>query len=248
MKNKELDRIVPQSDTAVLFIHGIIGTPNYFNRFIPLIPEDWTVCNLLLDGHGKGIDDFAKTSMDKWKAQVEEKVNQLCDMHENIILVGHSMGTLFAIQQGIKNPDKIKALMLLAAPLRVGVKPLMFSNFAKVVFNHFEDDDHMALATVNTFGIDMDKRLWKYLGWIPRYLELFSEIRKTREILSELSVPCYAFQSKNDEAVSMTSCNDLNINENIHTTVLNDSTHYYYNNDDYNLIVNQLTSLVACYS
>ena len=56
MKNKALDRIVPQSDTAVLFIHGIIGTPNYFNRFIPLIPEDWTVCNLLLDGHGKGID------------------------------------------------------------------------------------------------------------------------------------------------------------------------------------------------
>ena len=245
MKIKELNRIVPQSDTAVLFIHGIIGTPNYFNRFIPLIPEDWTVCNLLLDGHGKGIDDFAKTSMNKWKAQVEEKVNQLCDTHENIILVGHSMGTLFAIQQGIKYPDKIKALMLLAAPLRVGVKPLMFSNLAKVIFNNFKEDDHMALATINTFGVAIDKRLWKLL---PRYLELFCEIRKTREVLSELSVPCYAFQSKKDEAVSMTSCNYLNNNENIHTTVLEDSTHYYYNNNDYNLIVNQLTSLVNCYS
>lgn len=248
MKNKELERIVPHSDTAVLFIHGIIGTPNYFNRFIPLIPQDWTVCNLLLDGHCKAIEDFAKTSMDKWKAQVEEKVNQLCDTHENIILIGHSMGTLFAIQQGIKNPDKIKALMLLAAPLRVGVKPLMFSNLAKVVFNTFKDDDHMALATVNTFGIDIDKRLWKYVSLVPRYLELFNEIRKTREMLPELTVPSYAFQSKNDEAVSMTACNYLNNNKNIHTTVLDGSTHYYYNNDDYNLIVNQLTNLVACYS
>lgn len=248
MKNKELDRIVPQSDTAVLFIHGIIGTPNYFNRFIPLIPEDWTVCNLLLDGHGKGIDDFAKTSMDKWKAQVEEKVNQLCDMHENIILIGHSMGTLFAIQQGIKNPDKIKALMLLAAPLKVSVKPLMVTNIAKVFFNNIKDDDPMALATIDTYGVDIDRRLWKYVTWVPRYLELFSEIKKTREMISKLNVPCYAFQSKKDETVSIDSCDYLNVNENIHTTVLEDSSHYYYNKNDYNLIVNQLTSLVACYS
>ncbi len=249
VKGKELNRIVQNSDTAVLFIHGIIGTPNHFNSFIPLIPQDWSLCNLLLDGHGKSVEDFAKTSMDKWKAQVSLKVDQLCETHQNIILVGHSMGTLFAIQQAVKKPEKIKALLLLATPLKVLLKPVVvISNIAKVFFNNIKDDDYMALATIDTYGIEIDRRLWKYVTWVPRYLELFSEIRKTRELTQEISVPCYVFQSKKDEAVSIDSCDYLQNNENIHTTILESSSHYYYNPDDYNLIANQLTSLVNSYS
>ena len=73
MEHKEYVRIVPGADTAVLFIHGIVGTPNHFTDLISLVelvPEDWSVCNLLLDGHGGNADDFAATSMKKWKNQV----------------------------------------------------------------------------------------------------------------------------------------------------------------------------------
>ena len=35
--HEEYIRDVPGSDTAVLFIHGILGTPNHFRRFLSLI-------------------------------------------------------------------------------------------------------------------------------------------------------------------------------------------------------------------
>ena len=53
--HKEYKRIVENSPKALLFIHGILGTPNHFAPFIPLVPENLSVYNLLLDGHGKGV-------------------------------------------------------------------------------------------------------------------------------------------------------------------------------------------------
>ena len=71
MEHLEYIRIVDHADTAVLFIHGIVGTPNHFHAFIPLVPEHISVCNLLLDGHGGSVKDFSHTSMRKWVVQVD---------------------------------------------------------------------------------------------------------------------------------------------------------------------------------
>ena len=58
--HKEYKRIVNGADSAVLFIHGILGTPNHFKEFIPLVPKEYSVHNLLLDGHGKGVKEFSR--------------------------------------------------------------------------------------------------------------------------------------------------------------------------------------------
>ena len=76
MEHKEYINIHEDSTTAILFIHGIVGTPNHFNDFIPLIPKTFSVYNMLLDGHGKGVKDFSKTSMEKWKIQVDSVVEK----------------------------------------------------------------------------------------------------------------------------------------------------------------------------
>ena len=75
--HKEYKRIAEHPDKAILFIHGILGTPNHFRAFVPLVPEDVTVYNILLDGHGKGVRDFSKTSMRKWEAQIAAAVKEL---------------------------------------------------------------------------------------------------------------------------------------------------------------------------
>ena len=102
MRHQQIKRIVDGAKTAILFIHGIIGTPDQFNDLIPFVRKDISVYNILLDGHGKGVRDFASTSMKKWEKQVENAVEELALKHERIIIVGHSMGTLFAIEQAIK--------------------------------------------------------------------------------------------------------------------------------------------------
>ena len=128
MAHREYVRIVPGARRAVLLIHGICGTPNHFRDLIPLealIPEDVSICNMLLDGHGGTVSDFAHTSGKKWRKQVFSSFDQLTRNHEKIYIVGHSMGTLFALQLAAAYPAQIGGLFLLAVPMRPWVKPAM---------------------------------------------------------------------------------------------------------------------------
>lgn len=51
-------RLLPGAACAVLFVHGILGSPAQFAPFLPLVPQDWSFCNLLLQGHGGGARGF----------------------------------------------------------------------------------------------------------------------------------------------------------------------------------------------
>ena len=243
-KRYKINRISENAKTAVLFIHGIIGTPAHFKDFVSLVPESFSVCNLLLDGHGKGVEDFSKTSMNKWKNQVREKVEELKQSHENIIIAAHSMGTLFAINEAFLSPDKISCIYLLAAPLKIFLRPQALKNAVKVYFNKISPQDTIGKATREAYGIERDKRFWKYLGWIPRYLELFSEIKKTRELIPLLKTRVLCFQSENDEMVSMKALEYLKKNENISLEILKNSYHFYYNDEDYKLILDKFSEVL----
>ena len=54
MEHKEYKRIIPEARAAILFVHGIVGTPNHFAEFVSRVPEKISVYNILLDGHGGG--------------------------------------------------------------------------------------------------------------------------------------------------------------------------------------------------
>ena len=101
--HKEYKRIVANAEKAILFIHGIVGTPNHFKNLLPLIPDDLSVYNILLDGHGKGVKDFSKTAMGKWEAQVAAAVEELAKNHKEVYIVAHSLGCLLAIEQAISD-------------------------------------------------------------------------------------------------------------------------------------------------
>lgn len=243
MEHREYIRICDHSDIAVLFIHGIIGTPNHFNEFIPLVPESISVYNLLLDGHGKGVKDFSKTSMEKWESQVASAVEDLALTHESIYIVAHSLGALLAIGQAVNN-QKICNLFLLQVPLRLWLKPKMFGNVCKVYFDKISPDDLEALAAKNSFGIHLDKNPFPYMGWIPRYLELLAKIRQTRKILKQVNVNCMVYQSRNDEMVSWKSREYLSQNPSISVKELKNSAHYYYAREDWAFLLEEFKTML----
>lgn len=230
--HKEYCRIINDADTAVLFIHGIIGTPDHFIDFIPLVPGNISVFNMLLDGHGGTVEDFSHTSMEKWKKQVSDKVDELSLTHSKIIIAAHSMGTLFAIDEAIKHPDIIVRLFLIASPLKVSLKPRMFTSATKIYFNINDDDEHTSAAR-RAYGIDDRKNIFKYAGWLPRYKELMFEILDTRKRVKDVSVRTQVFQSADDELVSVKSEKYLSVNEMFEINMLKKSSHFYYDKDDY---------------
>ena len=85
---------------------------------------------------------------------------------------------------------------------------------------------------------------WKYLSWIPRYIELLAEISRIRKLLPNLKVRTKTFQSHTDELVSFRSVKDLEDHPYIHTTVLYNSGHFAYGDDDTELLRAELKKCI----
>ena len=209
MKHQELIRYIPGSRYAVLMIHGIAGTPNHFLPFLDLVPQDWSLYNILLDGHGKSVEDFSATSMAKWKQQVNTWLETLFSRHKHIVILAHSMGTLFSLQAAIDHPDKIQKLVLLNVPTRPHY-PLSTARSAyRMTKGSSRLEDGVAWEMQNVVGVTLSPNILKYLGWIPNFWSLLVECRRVRKLLPQLKTPTHTFQSRKDELVSFRSVKDL---------------------------------------
>ena len=237
-------RDIPGSSVAVLMIHGIAGTPAHFRDLIPALPENWTVHNILLDGHGKSVRDFSLSSMEKWRSQAFRELEQLLETHEKVILVAHSMGTLFAIQAAVAHPDRIPFLLLLNVPTRPRVRLSSVPVYLRVNRGNLRLDDIPAWDLYNSTSIYLEKQIWKYLSWTPRGAELLLEIRKTRQLLPQLQVPAQAFHSQKDELVSNRSKKDLMGHPYIQLHSLSQSGHFRYTPEDTETILSTLKEMM----
>lgn len=220
---------------VILFIHGIAGHPNQFGNLTGSVPEGTEMYMLLLKGHGGSVDDFSRATMNDWQLQVDETIESLRKDFDEIYIAAHSMGTLFALQRAARS--EIKGLFLLAVPLKVRFKLIPFFVKTKNMFRS-------ALAKNKEFdacyGIEADFRVWKYIGWIPNYLSLLGEIKKTREMVRggmRLNKKCMIFQSMKDEMVHPISFEYLKALD-ADVTMLENSAHYEYSAEDLNKIIN----------
>ena len=242
VKQEETIRHLESADTAILFVHGILGTPDQFKPFLPFVPSNWSIYNILLKGHGGSVKDFSSASMAEWKQQVHDILQTLLTTHSRIIIAAHSMGTLFAIQEAMEHP--IAELFLMNVPFKVRIRFQLLKTSWRIFRGNVNLDDAWSLAAENAYGIDRDTHILRYLGWIPRYLELFSEIRKTRKIVPQLSTPCHVFLSLKDEMVSPKSGRLFEKASCVVVKMLNLSGHFYYSPEDRQLLQNDFIDMI----
>lgn len=221
-------RDLPDSRLAILFIHGICGSPVFFEDFYQRVPSSWSLSSLLLEGHGGETRDFSSSSMAAWKAQVTEEVDRLADQSGSLMIVGHSMGTLLAIEQSLRRPEAIKALFLMALPLAVRPRPTAVTHSLGTALGFSRSQKPALQAARRIYGIQPDRKIWRYFGFIPRYWELMKEMRASRERLLEIRVPIRVFQSKKDEVVSPRSISYLLKNPLVDLDILEKSDHKYH--------------------
>ena len=242
MMHEETIRIIPNADTAVLLIHGICGSPNHFRQVLPIehqIPAHWSVHNMVLDGHCKTVKDFGHSSMKKWRQQAETAFCKLAESHRRVIVVGHSMGTLFAMELAKCYPGKIPFLFLLASPVRVSVKPRAVKYLLQIAFDHKDDSDPILVSMRNACGIRQTKLLWEYVPWAPRMVELLQRCSQTSKLVGNIAVPCIALQSDHDEMVSHHADKLLEESGRVEVIHLRNSTHFYYAPEDAQIILDR---------
>ncbi len=235
MTHTQTNLMVPGGDTAVLFIHGIVGSPAHFRLAVDLeglVPENWSKVNLCLPGHGGTVSDFSRSSMKQWKAHVWKAFEELSSTHSHIIIVGHSMGTLFALQLAEEFPDKVQQLMLLQCPLSIGLRWFGIVNMLQMPFGLVRDDDVYGAAMKTAAGVKLERNIFKYIPWIFRVLELFLDIIHTRRRIGKVHVPAIAFQARKDELVANWAARFLRKKSTVTVVEMEESTHMYYPPED----------------
>ena len=97
-------RVNPAEKGLVVFIHGFMGSPRYFDGFSEaMYQQGYSVASLLLPGHGSFAEEFAFSTMEQWQNHVNDEVVRFSRDHGKIWLVGHSMGGLLALNAAIKS-------------------------------------------------------------------------------------------------------------------------------------------------
>lgn len=241
--HREYHRIVPGADTAILMVHGILGTPRHFDFLLEVMPENISVVNILLPGHGSTVRAFGNTSMKEWKEKVETHMAELCRAHRRVIVVAHSMGTLLTCEAAQRHPE-VKAFLFINVPLRVWVAPKLIPSalrwsFGRLIPGHPTDDGLKAAASPQP-----DKYLWRYLSWIPRFLELLVLCQQSKKRFEKLSLPAFAFQSYDDELVRRSTSRHLLKNPNIRHIMLKGCGHLIYPPEAQKQMQNALKNLL----
>lgn len=235
MPHREYVRIVPGAETAVLFLHGIVGTPRHFDSRLPLVhlvPKNVSVYSLLLPGHGGTVEDFSRSTMHQWKEYVWKTFDALAQTHCQVILAGHSMGTLFALQLAREFPEKIPLLFLIAAPICPQLSLAAVAHSFGLIFPHSHGDPKITAAMGSCGSVTLTKKLWKYLPWIPNFWNLLGQARRTKKSLPYISTKTLIFQSRRDELVARRSVKHLQKISKLQLHELQQSTHFYYSEED----------------
>lgn len=215
---------------AVLFIHGILETPKFFDFLKTSIPKNCKAYFLQLKGNKGSVKDFSAASMGVWKRQVRAAVKKLLKEKQSLIIAAHSMGALLAIEEAVKNPSV--RLFLINTPLKIQITLPMLKICFKIFLDKIDPKDKEILEVKKSYGIEKDRNIFHYIGWIPNYLELFSEISYVRGLLKGLTAPCLTYYSLNDEIVSVKSADFFKNCPKTKVKLLKQSGHYYYSEKD----------------
>lgn len=235
------------SDTIVVFIHGIVESPNQFRRLNKIAKKKgYSYFNMLLPGHGKTPKEFGQKGYKEWVLYVNEKLDELRLSFEKIIIVGHSMGCLLAINSYLYNKDKIVGFFFLAIPFNITLKfNIIFESL--ILFFKLDKVFNFKFKGISVKNVSMQvPNLFEFILWIPRYLELFYLSYKIKTKIKDINIPIVYIQSLKDGLVSVKSIKTIakNCNNNSKILILKNSGHSIYSKKDRNIIFEQFEKFI----
>lgn len=116
-------RIYGQGDPAVVLIHGWACNENYWNAQTPALKAArYSVVLVDLAGHGASGKNRSDWSMGNYGEDVASVVRQL--PNRRVVLVGHSMGGLVALEATRRIGDRVIGIIAIDALKSIGQPPM----------------------------------------------------------------------------------------------------------------------------
>ena len=192
---------------GVLIIHGFASSLDSVREVEPPLKSLGLPTSMpVLRGHNQSSPEALRgVKWHDWMADAEAALRSLMEEAEKIIIVGHSMGGLAALNLAADHIDSVDSLVLVAAavqlanPLASGrplhfLAPLVIRLFKKWSLPPVFADKALARYDTNYHWAPMDA--------IASFLE-FSDF--TRKMLTDVRAPALIMQSRKDTTVAAES-------------------------------------------
>lgn len=193
------DPSVPPKESVVILSHGIFESPHFFEEIAnELAGQGYLVLSLLLPGHWESDPrSLEKVHYSDWVKEFKMNM-EIADCFSNkIVLAGHSLGGLLAINAALENPDRVSGLILWSPALKLNVLPRLGGLVGSTLGlngNFFmrtkEDRDETAFFTPNAPNQihNLIKSIYTKYG---------------AEAYKKISAPTVLIYAENDPAVSV---------------------------------------------
>jgi carboxylesterase len=190
---------LPGGPTAALLIHGFTGSPPEMRPLGDyLAARGLTVSAPLLPGHGTTVAELIRTSWEDWYRHVEGAYRMLRAQHEQVFVVGLSLGSLLALHLAAQEPVAGVAALspaLLVRDWRAGLTPLLRHVLKSVPKD--PDPAHSDLRDREAF-----KRFWSYDEYpLEGAYQLLRLQKVVRGELGAIAPPALVAYSTKDMAI-----------------------------------------------
>ena len=188
---------------AVLVLHGFSGTLESVKALRePLQALGLPVAMPLLAGHGEHSPEALRgVTWETWLADAEKALLQLSNQALQVIVIGHSMGALLAVQLAYRYPSLVDSLVLAAPALRIAsifAPGRLFHSIAPIVSR---------LVKNWRLQSEEDRRNAVYgdlhYEWVPTktVLSFFELVKKTELLLPHITHPALILHCRCDNTV-----------------------------------------------
>src|SRR5258706_8331570 len=103
------------ADTAIIFLHGLGGSRQSWGKFYTNLSQYASLYFIDLLGYGFSAKPNITYTLENHIASLKTFIDQEVK-EQDIILVGHSLGSIIALGYTSYNPERIKKTILIALP------------------------------------------------------------------------------------------------------------------------------------
>lgn len=203
MKGAEPRTLGPvNTDRAILFVHGFIGSPNNFCDLPDRVAATgWHVQVMLLPGHGTTPREFETTTAEELKQAVLDELAPLREKYKTLVLVGHSMGGALATIAA--SEAKLEGLILAAPYYRI-TSQWYYVLPAETLINTFSPLVRWVYRTSEMMPVNREEAKSKIVSynWTPtaagRMVLGLAEEARSPEVLKKIAMPTLLLHSRID--------------------------------------------------
>jgi len=189
--------------SGVLIIHGFTANlESVRSLFEPLERLGLSLSAPLLRGHGGASpDDLRGVTWQDWVADTEEELKKLAGHGGKVVVIGHSMGALLALQLAERQPELVDSIVLATPPIRLVSllapgRPLHF--FAPLVSRVV---DRWGFSP--TFADPANALMPEQYEWAPTrtILSMFELIQETERVMNRVQMSALILHARHETVV-----------------------------------------------